>query len=96
MAIGPLNVIVALPVHGKTRGHGCPRSFPPAGTRAGTALRTAPTIARMAVVAGLCVLAFVLCPGLVRGVGADMPWTTYQAEDMKTTGTVLGPKYDPY
>ena len=29
-------------------------------------------------------------------VGADIPWTTYQAEDMKTTGTVLGPKYGPY
>jgi hypothetical protein len=28
--------------------------------------------------------------------GADMPWETYQAEDMKTTGTVLGPKYDPF
>ena len=30
------------------------------------------------------------------GIGADMPWTTYEAEDMTTTGTVLGPKYDPY
>jgi hypothetical protein len=30
------------------------------------------------------------------GVGADMPWTTYEAEDMKTTGAVLGPKYEPY
>jgi hypothetical protein len=30
------------------------------------------------------------------GVGADMPWTTYQAQDMKTTGTVLGPKYEPF
>jgi Alpha-1,3-glucanase catalytic domain D1/Alpha-1,3-glucanase catalytic domain D2 len=30
------------------------------------------------------------------GIGADMPWKTYEAEDMKTTGTVLGPKYDPY
>ncbi len=29
-------------------------------------------------------------------VGADIPWTTYQAEDMKTTGTVLGPKYGPF
>ena len=25
-----------------------------------------------------------------------MPWETYQAEDMKTTGTVLGPRYDPF
>jgi hypothetical protein len=30
------------------------------------------------------------------GVGADMPWTTYQAQEMKTTGTVLGPKYEPF
>jgi hypothetical protein len=28
-------------------------------------------------------------------VGADMPWTTYVAGGMKTTGVVLGPKYDP-
>ncbi len=28
-------------------------------------------------------------------VGADMPWTTYEAEGMKTTGLVLGPRYDP-
>ncbi|MBC7486826.1 MAG: hypothetical protein H7282_08745, partial [Cytophagaceae bacterium] len=25
--------------------------------------------------------------------GAEMPWTTYEAETMKPTGTVLGPKY---
>jgi hypothetical protein len=29
-------------------------------------------------------------------IGADMPWTTYEAETMKTSGTVLGPRYDPY
>lgn len=29
-------------------------------------------------------------------VGADLPWTTYEAEAMKTTGIVLGPKYAPY
>jgi hypothetical protein len=29
------------------------------------------------------------------GAGADMPWTTYEAEAMKTTGTVLGPRYVP-
>jgi hypothetical protein len=29
------------------------------------------------------------------GVGADMPWTTYEAEAMKCTGLVLGPRYDP-
>ena len=38
-----------------------------------------------------------ICSGSARaGIGADMPWTTYEAEDMKTTGTVLGPKYAPY
>jgi len=30
------------------------------------------------------------------GIGADMPWTTYEAEDMRTPGTVLGPKYAPF
>ncbi|MGA7711136.1 MAG: glycosyl hydrolase family 28-related protein [Rhizomicrobium sp.] len=30
------------------------------------------------------------------GVGADIPWTTYPSEDMKTTGTVLHPKYGPF
>jgi hypothetical protein len=29
-------------------------------------------------------------------VGADTPWTTYEAEAMRTTGAVLGPRYDPY
>src|SRR5689334_15509084 len=29
-------------------------------------------------------------------IGAEMPWTTYEAEEMKTTGTVLGPKYGPF
>ena len=28
-------------------------------------------------------------------VGADLPWTTYEAEAMKTSGTVLGPRYEP-
>ncbi|MGA2832256.1 MAG: glycosyl hydrolase family 28-related protein [Terracidiphilus sp.] len=30
------------------------------------------------------------------GIGADIPWKTYHAEDMKTTGTVIGPRYGPY
>jgi hypothetical protein len=30
------------------------------------------------------------------GVGADLPWTTYEAEAMKTSGTVLGPLYAPF
>lgn len=29
-------------------------------------------------------------------VGANLPWTTYEAEAMLTTGAVLGPKYDPF
>jgi hypothetical protein len=29
-------------------------------------------------------------------IGADIPWTTYEAEAMKTTGVVRGPKYDPH
>ena len=28
--------------------------------------------------------------------GATIPWTTYEAENMQTTGTVLGPVYEPY
>jgi hypothetical protein len=28
--------------------------------------------------------------------GAEIPWVTYEAEEMKTTGTVLGPKYGPF
>src|SRR5258708_15972017 len=28
--------------------------------------------------------------------GAIIPWTTYEAENMHTTGTVMGPKYEPY
>ncbi|MFL5728099.1 MAG: glycosyl hydrolase family 28-related protein [Cytophagaceae bacterium] len=28
--------------------------------------------------------------------GADIPWTTYEAENMKTNGTVMGPKYGPF
>ena len=39
----------------------------------------------------------IVCSGSARAsIGADLPWTTYEAEDMKTTGTVLGPKYAPY
>jgi len=28
--------------------------------------------------------------------GAIIPWITYEAENMNTTGTVMGPRYDPY
>jgi hypothetical protein len=38
-----------------------------------------------------------VCSGYAKQkVGADMPWTTYEAEAMKTTGVVLGPKYEPH
>lgn len=29
-------------------------------------------------------------------IGAELPWTTYEAETMRTDGTVLGPKYGPF
>ena len=31
-----------------------------------------------------------------RPIGADRPWTTYLAQDMRTSGVVLGPRYDPH
>src|ERR1700748_757258 len=40
-------------------------------------------------------LGSLLCAAQGKG-GASIPWTTYEAEQMTTTGTVLGPKYDPY
>lgn len=42
-------------------------------------------------------ISIMLSPGALRaGAGADVPWTTYEAEAMKTTGTLLGPKYEPF
>jgi hypothetical protein len=38
----------------------------------------------------------VFANSLEANVGADTPWTTYEAEAMRTTGAVLGPRYDPY
>ncbi len=44
-----------------------------------------------------CLFSLVICPAAIRaGVGAEVPWTTYEAEDMKTTGIVMGPKYEPF
>jgi hypothetical protein len=44
-------------------------------------------------ISGLCV---VICSWSAHArIGADIPWATYEAEDMKTTGTILGPAYDP-
>ncbi len=33
-------------------------------------------------------------PSELAAPGASVPWMTYEAEDMKTTGTVMGPGYD--
>jgi hypothetical protein len=33
---------------------------------------------------------------LARETGASIPWRTYEAEDMKTDGVVLGPSREPY
>ena len=40
--------------------------------------------------------ALVASSSLFARVGADMPWSTYEAEDMKTSGVVLGPSYEPH
>ncbi len=45
-------------------------------------------------------LSFLLFGGFISWVqeryGASIPWTTYEAEKMKTNGTVMGPSYAPY
>src|SRR5262249_4528508 len=45
-------------------------------------------------VAGILVLALSLSSARAQ-CGACVPWTTYEAEDMATTGTILGPQYAP-
>ena len=58
--------------------------------RANTATAT-PLLLRLALI-----LACAACSGRARAeVGADMRWTTYEAEAMKGPGLVLGPNYDP-
>ncbi len=53
---------------------------------------TLPPFVRAALVA-----ASLACTGYAAGgAGADLPWTTYEAEAMKTTGTVRGPRYEPF
>ncbi|HWA87201.1 MAG TPA: glycosyl hydrolase family 28-related protein [Opitutus sp.] len=42
---------------------------------------------------GACVMGVVALRG---EIGADQPWTTYEAETMHTNGAVLGPSYAPY
>ncbi len=49
----------------------------------------------------IILLVFALCAVSIQAqtpaatVGANVPWTTYEAEDMTNTGTVLGPQYAP-
>ncbi len=47
-----------------------------------------------------CMLIFLAFSSLLcsaqQKCGAIIPWITYEAENMNTTGTVMGPKYDPY
>ncbi len=51
-----------------------------------------PSIIRRALIVISCAICAREASG---GIGADMPWVTYEAEGMKTTGVILGPKYDP-
>lgn len=41
-------------------------------------------------------LFFFGCASASAKIGADIPWTTIEAEDMRVTGTVLGPEYAPH
>ncbi|HEV2483584.1 MAG TPA: glycosyl hydrolase family 28-related protein [Puia sp.] len=45
-----------------------------------------------------CLALLLFCASLVAQphYGATIPWITYEAEQMRTTGTVLGPGYEPY
>jgi len=45
----------------------------------------------------LVVMSFFVLPiCAVAAPGADIPWTTYEAEAMRTDGVVLGPRYEPH
>ena len=46
-------------------------------------------------VLGFLVLSTVICSAQEKK-GADIPWKSVEAEKMKTSGTILGPRYDPY
>jgi hypothetical protein len=52
----------------------------------------APSIVRRALILFSCAIC---AHEASAAVGANLPWTTYEAEGMRTTGMVLGPKYDP-
>ena len=47
------------------------------------------------ILAGILALVLLLSSGQAFG-GAAVPWTTCEAEDMATTGTILGPRYYPH
>ena len=54
-----------------------------------------PLSARVRLIAGhqaILAASVALAGNLGASVGADTPWTTYEAEAMRTTGTVLGPE----
>jgi hypothetical protein len=63
-----------------------------------TSNKTTPNLYMKPIILSFAVyLALAACPAFARAkIGADMPWTTYEAEGMKSTGTVLGPKYEPF
>ncbi len=46
------------------------------------------------------IAAFLICNTILctaqENNGAAIPWTTYEAEHLPTTGTVIGPGYDPF
>jgi hypothetical protein len=53
-------------------------------------------ILRLALGAAFLAVYASLAGDMRASLGADVPWTTYEAETMRTTGAVLGPRYDPY
>lgn len=54
------------------------------------------SVYRRAAVVGLVAGLVAAVANSAGAVGADLPWTTYEAEAMRTSGAVLGPNYQPY
>jgi hypothetical protein len=46
-------------------------------------------------IAAILIFSCVICSAQEKR-GASIPWTTYEASHMKTTGTLMGPTYKPY
>lgn len=60
-------------------------------------LRPFPTVGRRLRLAEFALAVFAVVAGpTFAAVGANLPWTTYEAEAMTTTGEVLGPRYEPH